>query len=68
MINTHILDGVALTKFLFWIKKINKKKISEVEAAEKLENFRKLNKNFLYPSFDTIAGSGRKWSYRALPC
>ncbi len=59
MINAHILDGVALTKFLFWIKKINKKKITEVEAAKKLENFRKLNKNFLYPSFDTIAGSGK---------
>ena len=58
MINAHIFDGVALTKFLYWIKKINKKKITEVEAAKKLKNFRKLNKNFLYPSFDTIAGSG----------
>src|SRR6056300_836541 len=28
-IKTHIQDGVALTKFLFWIKKINKKKITE---------------------------------------
>ncbi len=68
MINAHILDGVALTKFLFWIKKINKKKITEVEAANKLENFRKLNKNFLYPSFDTIAGSGENGAivhYRA---
>ena len=68
MINAHILDGVALTKFLFWIKKINKKKITEVEAAKKLENFRKLNKNFLYPSFDTIAGSGKNGAivhYRA---
>ena len=68
MINAHILDGVALTKFLFWIKKINKKKITEVEAAKKLENFRKLNKNFLYPSFDTIAGSGENGAivhYRA---
>ncbi|WP_440649135.1 M24 family metallopeptidase [Candidatus Pelagibacter sp. HIMB1521] len=68
MINAHILDGVALTKFLFWIKKINKKKITEVEAAEKLENFRKSNKNFLYPSFDTIAGSGKNGAivhYRA---
>ena len=68
MINAHILDGVALTKFLFWIKKINKKKITEVEAAEKLKNFRKLNKNFLYPSFDTIAGSGKNGAivhYRA---
>ncbi len=68
MINSHISDGVALTKFLFWIKKINKKKITEVEAAKKLENFRKLNKNFLYPSFDTIAGSGKNGAivhYRA---
>ncbi len=67
-INAHILDGVALTKFLYWIKKINKKKITEVEAAKKLENFRKINKNFLYPSFDTIAGSGRNGAivhYRA---
>ncbi len=59
MINTHILDGVALTKFIFWIKKINKKKITEIEAAKKLEKFRKMEKNFLYPSFDTIAGSGK---------
>ena len=68
MINAHIFDGVALTKFLFWIKKINKKKITEVEASKKLENFRKLNKNFLYPSFDTIAGSGKNGAivhYRA---
>ena len=26
MINAHIFDGVALTKFLYWMKKINKKK------------------------------------------
>ncbi len=68
MTDAHIFDGVALTKFLFWIKKINKKKITEVEASKKLENFRKLNKNFLYPSFDTIAGSGKNGAivhYRA---
>ncbi len=68
MINAHILDGVALTKFIYWIKKINKKKITEVEAAKKLESFRKMNKNFLYPSFDTIAGSGKNGAiihYRA---
>ena len=68
MINAHIFDGVALTKFLYWIKNINKKKITEVEVANKLENFRKLNKNFLYPSFDTIAGTGKNGAivhYRA---
>ena len=58
MINSHILDGAALTKFLYWIKVINKKKISEVDAQNKLEKFRKENKEYLFPSFDTIAGTG----------
>ena len=68
MVNAHILDGVALTKFIYWIKEINKNKITEVEAAKKLERFRKMNKSFLYPSFDTIAGSGKNGAivhYRA---
>ncbi len=68
MVDAHILDGVALTRFLYWIKIVNKKKITEVEAAKKLEKFRKMNKSFLYPSFDTIAGSGKNGAivhYRA---
>ena len=68
MINTHIIDAVALTKFIYWIKNVNKKKITEFQAQNKLENFRKLNKNYLYPSFDTIAGSGKNGAivhYRA---
>ncbi len=58
MINSHISDGVALTKFLFWIKKVNKKQITEFDAQNKLENFRKKSQNYLFPSFPTIAGSG----------
>jgi Xaa-Pro aminopeptidase len=58
MIKSHILDGVALTKFLYWIKNINKKKITEVDAQNKLEKFRKKNKEYLFPSFQTIAGAG----------
>ena len=68
MIKAHILDGAALTKFLYWIKVINRNKIDEVDAATKLESFRKRNKSFLYPSFDTIAGSGKNGAivhYRA---
>ena len=57
-INTHIKDGLALTRFIYWIKNINKKKITEIEAKNKLEKFRKLNKDYLFPSFDTIAGTG----------
>ena len=58
MVNAHIEDGVALTKFLYWIKNSNIKNLDEIKVEKKLENFRKKNKNFLYPSFSTIAGSG----------
>ncbi len=68
MIKCHVSDGVALTKFLYWIKKINKKKINEFQAQTKLEDFRKKNKNYLFPSFNTIAGAGKNGAiihYRA---
>ena len=58
MKSSHIKDGIALTKFLFWIKKINKKKITEIHAKQKLEKFRKLHKDYLKPSFQTISGAG----------
>lgn len=58
-IKSHIADGTALTKFIFWIKNnINKIKISELSAQKKLEQFRKKNKNYISPSFNTISGSG----------
>ena len=68
MINTHILDGVALTKFLYWIKISNKKKITEFDAQNKLESFRRDNSQYLFPSFNTIAGTGKNGAivhYRA---
>ncbi|MDB4613590.1 aminopeptidase P family protein [Candidatus Pelagibacter sp.] len=68
MISSHVIDGVALTKFIYWIKKINKKKITEVDAQIKLEKFRKKNNKYLYPSFETIAGAGKNGAivhYRA---
>ncbi len=58
MIKSHVIDGVALTKFIYWIKKVNKKKITEVDAQIKLEKFRKKSNKYLYPSFETIAGAG----------
>ncbi len=58
MINAHIEDGIALTKFLYWIKNHKIKNLTEKKIEKKLENFRKENKNYLYPSFDTITGSG----------
>ena len=68
MINAHTLDGVALTRFLYWIKKSNKKKITEFDAQNKLESFRRNNNQYLFPSFNTIAGAGKNGAivhYRA---
>jgi len=68
MIKSHVIDGVALTKFIYWIKKVNKKKITEVDAQIKLEKFRKKSNKYLYPSFETIAGAGENGAivhYRA---
>ena len=58
MIDAHIADGAALTKFLYWIKSKKNFNLTEIEVEKKLENFRKKNKNFLFPSFNTIAGTG----------
>ncbi len=68
MIDTHIIDGVALTKFIYWIKNLKKFNITEVDAQNKLEKFRRMNPKYLFPSFNTIAGSGKNGAivhYRA---
>ncbi|GDX34803.1 Xaa-Pro aminopeptidase [Candidatus Pelagibacterales bacterium] len=55
----HLFDGIALTKFIFWLKNnYRKTKITEVSAQNKLEKYKKQNKNYLYPSFNTISGFG----------
>ena len=55
----HIIDGVALTKFLFWVKKnFYKRRITEMSASKKLFEFRKKNKKFKFLSFPTISGAG----------
>ncbi len=55
----HKLDGAALTKYLFWLKKnFSKKKITEISGSDKLFQFRKKNKKFKFLSFPTISGSG----------
>ena len=58
MIKSHVEDGVALTKFLFWIKNKSNSSLTELNAEKKLEQFRKKSNNYLYPSFNTISGSG----------
>ncbi len=50
-----IRDGVALTKFYFWLEQNNDPGIiSEMSAGEKLNSLRSDNINYLGPSFSTI--------------
>ena len=53
----YLKDSVALTKFIHWLKKnIGRAEITEVTAADKLEEFRRQIPEFLDLSFPTIAG------------
>ncbi|MCH7320390.1 aminopeptidase P family protein [Solibacillus sp. MA9] len=53
----EIKDGLAMVKFIKWLKdSVAKEEITEIAAEEKLENFRSEQEGFVGPSFDTIAG------------
>ena len=53
----QINDGVAMVKFIKWLKdSVTKEEITEISAEEKLEGFRKQQELFVALSFDTIAG------------
>ncbi|HCC71045.1 MAG TPA: Xaa-Pro aminopeptidase [Bacteroidales bacterium] len=52
-----IKDGLALTKFFYWLEKsLGKIKITEISAADKLLEFRTQQEGCVGPSFATIAG------------
>ncbi|MCB2299224.1 aminopeptidase P family protein [Clostridium tagluense] len=51
----HIKDGVAITKFMYWLKtNVKKTTITEISASEKLEEFRKQQEGYLWQSFAPI--------------
>ena len=55
----HIKDGVAVTRFMYWLKKnVGKTPMTELSAAEKLEEFREEQPNYLGPSFHPIMAWG----------
>ena len=70
-IEAHVKDGVAITKLLYWLKKIckvsddkkylldeNGEIVTEISVSDKLEEVRWKCANYTGPSFDTISGSG----------
>lgn len=55
----HIKDGIAVTKFIHWLKKnVTRNTITELSAAEKLYQFRSEQEHFLGDSFDPIIAYG----------
>ncbi|WP_397538063.1 aminopeptidase P family protein [Rummeliibacillus pycnus] len=53
----EIKDGLAVVKFIKWLKDfVDKEEITEITAEERLEDFRRGQEGYVGPSFDTIAG------------
>lgn len=56
MKKAHIKDGVAVTKFIYWMKKnVGKIPMDEISVSDYLEELRKKQEDFLEPSFGTIS-------------
>lgn len=57
--SAHLKDGVAVCKFLYWLKtNVGRMEIDELSAAEKLHEFRSRQELFRGDSFDAIVGYG----------
>ncbi len=55
----HMRDGAALTRFLAWLaREAPSGHLTEIDAAQALENFRKATGTLSDLSFDSIAGAG----------
>lgn len=51
----HLYDGLAVTKWMYWVKEtIKQRPLTEIEASDYLEAMRKEQPSFIEPSFDTI--------------
>ena len=51
----HIKDGVAITKFMYWIKtRYDKEKITELSAADKLTSLRAAQEGYIRDSFEPL--------------
>jgi len=55
----HIKDGVAVTKFMYWLKHtIGRETITEMDAARRINGLRAEQEHYIDISFDTIAAYG----------
>lgn len=55
----HVKDGVAVTRFMYWLKQnVGKQPMDEISVAEKLESLRREQEGYVGPSFDPIMAYG----------
>ncbi|AKQ33982.1 aminopeptidase P family protein [Candidatus Coxiella mudrowiae] len=54
----HILDAIAMVRFLHWLENHWQEGVSEITAAQKLEAFRREDSRCLDLSFPSISGFG----------
>ena len=55
----HLKDGVAMTKFMYWLKNnAGKSEMTEISVADRVRDFRKAQEGFIEESFTTICGYG----------
>lgn len=51
----HIKDGIAITKFMYWVKtRFDKEKITELSAADKLTSLRAAQDGYIRDSFEPL--------------
>lgn len=52
----HIMDGVAVTKLMYWLKQnAGKGGLTELSVVDKIEELRRQCKDYIEPSFGTIS-------------
>lgn len=60
MRQTHVIDGLAVTRFIEWLKQAvaSGEEVTELKAVRRLRAYREEGEGFKGDSFDTIAGFG----------
>lgn len=67
--HAHLLDGVAICRFLHWLEE-NATRTTELEAADRLDRFRAASPDYRGESFPAISGAGPNGAvihYRVTP-
>jgi len=57
--HSHVKDAIALCQYYSWLEKeVPKGSVDELSAASQLEELKKLQEDYMGPSFETISSSG----------